>query len=240
MAEKHYRIAELAVSMEIQYPYTEKLCEDYEVQGAEFVPMFRIQAVQSEIEAEREGTEAGFSDGYLESLALYRKLCEKALEYDTFLFHGSAVAVDGKAYLFTAPSGTGKSTHTKLWKSYLGEAVTYINDDKPLIRVKEDAIYVYGTAWSGKHRLNSNTSAPIQGICLLKRGTENSIRLVTPMEAYPELYRQTYRPKEKEKMKKTLTLLNELAGRIPVYELHCNISTDAAKTAWEAMQPKNE
>lgn len=96
-----------------------------------------------------------------------------------FCFTCSAVALDGQAYLFTAPSGTGKSTHTRLWREVFGERAVMVNDDKPLIQVREDAIYVCGTPWNGKHNLDSNQKVPIKGICLLERGTVNHIETIS-------------------------------------------------------------
>lgn len=234
---KTYRIADVSFEMSCNYSFTEKMCRDYEI-DAEEEPLFHIEASDEEIAAEKSGENAQFSDAYLESLALYRKLCEKMLEHDTFLFHCSAVAVDGKAYLFTAPSGTGKSTHTRLWREYFGDRAVMINDDKPLLQVREDAIYVCGTPWCGKHGLNINQKAQIQGICILKRGTENKIWQISSMEAYPDLYRQTYRPAERGKMVKTLALLKQLAERIPLYQMECTIAEEAAEIAWKAMNPK--
>ena len=126
-----------------------------------------------------------FKDEYLETLAVYRKICDQMPERDTFLFHCSAIAVDGKAYLFTAPSGTGKSTHTRLWREVFGDRAVMINDDKPLLHVASESaqtgkdgtsaqpqVLVYGTPWDGKHRLSTNTVAPVAGICLVERGEE--------------------------------------------------------------------
>ena len=234
--EKKYRIADVSFGMSCRGAYTKKLCMDYEIDTSEEVA-FHIEATQEDIDREGLNSEETFSDEYLESLALYRKLCEKMLDYDSFLFHCSAVEVEGKAYLFAAASGTGKSTHTRLWREYFGEKAVMINDDKPLLSVQEGTIYVYGTPWCGKHNLNTNKKAPVQGICILSRGEENRIEKIQPLEAYPELYKQTYRPKNRDKMIKTLSLLKQVAERIPMYRLHCTISEEAAAMAWNAMKP---
>ena len=109
------------------------------------------------------------NDEYLETLAVYRKIAEKMIDYDTILFHGSVIAVDGIGYLFTAKSGTGKSTHTRLWRELFGERAVMVNDDKPLIKVSENGIIVYGTPWDGKHRLSTNTFVPLKGICFMSK-----------------------------------------------------------------------
>ena len=176
----------------------------------------------------------------LESLAVYRKISEIMVEHDTFLFHCSAVALDGQAYLFTAPSGTGKSTHTRLWREVFGERAVMVNDDKPLIQVREDAIYVCGTPWNGKHNLDSNQKVPVKGICILERGTVNHIETISAADAFQFLYRQTYRPADREKMLRTIGLLKQVTERVPLYRMQCNISHEAAKMAWKMMSGKKE
>ncbi|WP_455057428.1 hypothetical protein [Jutongia sp.] len=120
-------------------------------------------------EADQTGQEAEYTDAYLETLAVYRKIAEWMPMHDTLLFHGSVIAVDGKAYLFTAKSGTGKSTHTRLWREYFGERAVMINDDKPLLKITQDGVYAYGTPWNGKHRLSTNISAPLGHLHFKKR-----------------------------------------------------------------------
>ena len=231
MTEKNYIFADVPVTISAHDPYVTRMCREYEAE----TPGVRIEATPEEIERERAGMGEDFPGGYLESLAVYRKICEEMLLYDTFLFHGSAVEVDGAAYLFAAPSGTGKSTHVRLWRERFGERAVVINDDKPLIQVREDVVSVCGTPWSGKHRLDTNRKAPLRAVCLLERGTENHVERITPADGYPALFRQTYRPKDREKMKKTLGLLGQLAKRVPLYRMQCDISQEAVTAAWEAM-----
>lgn len=239
MNTKKYRIADVSFEMSCQYDFTTHMCMDYEIEFDD-VTQFYIEVSDEEILREDSMDEGIHSSSYLESLALYRKLCEKMLDYDSFLFHCSAVEVEGRAYLFAAPSGTGKSTHTRLWREHFGDKAVMINDDKPLLQVREDAIYVCGTPWCGKHGLNTNKKVPIQGICILARGMENKIERISPVEAYPDLYKQTYRPKDRAKMIKTLALLKELAERIPMYKMFCTISEEAAVVAWNGMRPQND
>lgn len=192
---------------------------------------------QSERETELTGQkEAAYTDAYLETLAVYRRIAEWMPMQNTLLFHGSAIAVDGKAYLFTAKSGVGKSTHTGLWRAYFGNRAVMINDDKPLLRMTEDGIYAYGTPWDGKHRLSTNTCAPLAGICMIRRGSDNMIREITAHEAYPMLLQQCYRPMGKDALIHTLQLLDCLREKVPCYELFCNISREAVETAYNGMK----
>ena len=176
------------------------------------------------------------TDSYLEELAVYRKISERMIDYDTFLFHGSCVAVDGHGYLFTAKSGTGKSTHTRLWREYLGDRAVMVNDDKPLIRADGKSITVFGTPYNGKHNLGANISVPLKAVCILERSTENHIEPVTPGQAYAMLLQQTYRPADPLLMKKTLTLIDRLAGGVELYRLSCNMDIEAARVAYETMK----
>ena len=133
MIEK-YKIADVVFSAEFNYTYTKKLCSSYVYEGEE-QPNFFIQVTKEDIEEECKRA-GGFPPAYLESLALYRKFLNKLLDFGGTVFHSSALAVDGKAYLFTAPSGTGKSTHISLWQQRFGNSVQIVNGDKPIMRFK--------------------------------------------------------------------------------------------------------
>ena len=231
-----YKIADVVFDAEHIYKYSACLCENYRYSGDE-KPEFSAIVTQKDIEAEKaqEGAEK-FPDYYLESLALFRKLCDYVLSCrQGIIFHSSAVAVDGKAYLFTAPSGTGKSTHARLWREMLGDRVVMINDDKPIIRFIDGAFYVYGTPWNGKHRLDTNTRAEIAAICEIRQAKINKIRKISPSEMLLVVFNQTIRPKDPDKMENLLGILDKLLTTVPLYRLECDISEDAAKTSFSAM-----
>lgn len=173
-------------------------------------------------------------DGYLESLAVYRKICESLLECDTVLFHSSALAIGGKAYLFTGPSGTGKSTHARLWRERFQDKVVTINDDKPLLKIGDEQITVYGTPYGGKDMLQTNTCAPVGGIVILHQASDNSIRRISSEEAFPYLLNQTYRKDGAKAAIKTLDLVACLS-KLPVYSLGCTISQEAVELAYKAL-----
>ena len=134
------------------------------------------------------------------------------------------------------PSGTGKSTHIKLWRKRFGKAVGIINGDKPLISVPPDEIRVWGTPWDGKEHWSANRSAPIAGICQIARGVENEICRVSSGEALSVLFSQTYRPTTEAGMRKTVQLLAEISQRVPFWRLKCNMSTEAAEVSYAAMR----
>lgn len=229
----NYQFAGICVEVRHIYPYFAQQAKNYV--GGE-VPEFAIAVTQEDIDLERRREETEATDGYLESLVIYRKLCEKLIDRDILLFHSAAIRMDGKAYLFTAPSGTGKSTHIKLWRKRFGKAVGIINGDKPLISVTKDEIRAWGTPWDGKEHWSANVSAPIAGICQISRGVENVIRQISPEEALSQLFTQTYRPETAEGMRKTVQLLAEISQRVPFWQLKCNMSTEAAEVSYAAMR----
>lgn len=237
-----YRIADTAFEIESIYDSVHKLCAEYK---SEETPEFTIVIEQSDIDFEREKSKRedikegipvrNFSDSYLETLAVYRKLCEILIDKEIILFHGSVIAVDGQGYLFTAKSGTGKSTHTRLWREYFGDKAVMVNDDKPLIRITDTEVIVYGTPWDGKHRLSTNTSVPLKAICILNRGAENEIEKISKSQAYPMLLQQTHRPMNMEKMQAVLNLIDKLCVNVRLYNLKCNMNPDAVITAYNGM-----
>lgn len=159
----------------------------------------------------------------------------KLLGFDGMLLHASCVAKDGKAYLFSAKSGTGKSTHTHLWMDTL-EGVTMINDDKPALREIDGRFYACGTPFSGKNDESENILVPIRAIVFLERAGENSVERITPKEALPLFMSQTVRPSRKENMIKMLDILDRVLTNVPVYKLKCNISKDAVLTAYNGIE----
>jgi len=92
-------------------------------------------------EAHRDGFKPRvFTDPFLERAAIQRAFAEYLFDHGILLFHGSAVAVDGEGYLFTAHSGTGKSPHTRLWQQAFGDRAVIVNDDKPFLELRQDSI----------------------------------------------------------------------------------------------------
>ena len=239
-----YRIAERNIAVTSLHDEVYRLCTDY--LSPDSAPDFTVETTQADIDFERvksarEDEIVGipirqFSDDYLETLAVYRKIAEKMPEYNTILFHGSCVAADGAGYLFTAKSGIGKSTHTGLWRELLGNQAVMVNDDKPLIRIADSGAIIYGTPWDGKHRLSTNIAVPLKALCILERAEQNTIRQITAEEVYPMLLQQAYRPMDGMAMSKTLTLIDKLAASVNLWRLGCNRDIEAAQVAFEAMK----
>ena len=187
-------------------------------------------------EAHRDGFKPRvFTDPFLERAAIQRAFAEFLFDYDILLFHGSAVAVDGAGYLFTAHSGTGKSTHTRLWKQVFGDRAVMVNDDKPFLALAEGGVSLHGSPWSGKHGLDRNMTVHLKGICILERGAENSICSISSQDALPMLRKQAYRPMDSAKEGQFLQLVERLSVSLPLWKMACNRDSDAAMVAYNAM-----
>ena len=229
------RIAVNAISEQIRPFLGEYLCEELpdvtvSIDPKDIACMRRTADREDALEGKKP---QNYSDAYLETLAVYRKICDKMVDYDTILMHGSVVAVDGEAYLFTARSGMGKSTHTRFWREVFGERAVMVNDDKPLLKLTEDGVLACGTPWDGKHRLSTNICVPLKAICILERGEENEIHPISAQEALPMVFQQTHRPKN---MAKYLEIIDKLTQRVAFYRLRCNPTPEAATVAYEAMK----
>ena len=221
---------------------TKDFCRKYLCDG---VADFSVEVTADDVAAERiksrrerelEGLPPyEFPDQYLETLALYRKIAEGLVDYGVILFHGSAIEMDGRAYIFTAKSGTGKSTHTRLWRKVYGDRVKMINDDKPFLHMENGQVTAFGSPWNGKHGLGCNGSVPLRAICILQRGEENVIEAIDAGQALPMLMQQSQRPRVKGNYTKYMELLNRLAGDVAFYRLACNMDPSAAVVAYEGM-----
>lgn len=229
-----YKIAGHTVKINSIYSRIHKMCAAYKTKEPY---EFGVSIRQEDIIFEYKKSQAkNFAEDYLETLAVYRKLAELLIDYDILLFHGSAIVVDDEAYLFTAKSGTGKSTHTRLWRELFGARAVMVNDDKPLLHVTKNGVTVYGTPWDGKHHLSSNISVPLKSICYVCRDNMNHIERISKNRAYPILLGQTYRPVDQDKMTKTLALLELMAAKTELYQLGCNMEPEAAKVSYEGMR----
>ena len=175
------------------------------------------------------------TDPYLESIALLRKLADYICLHNRILMHGSAIAINGKGYIFTALSGTGKSTHTALLRKLHGENAVMINDDKPFLHIKDGKVYVCGTPWMGKHDLGNNIIVPLEGIFFLRRSENNVLNKYTPDEALTLLMAQCHRPSQPLEMMETLSMMDQILSIVPLYDFGCNQDISAAELSSSVM-----
>ncbi len=233
MANIFIELAEKIVNIQTDSPFIERFCNEF-ITDKTSVDI-TVKAQKDEVLREIEEAEGKTSFDYAEILCIYRHIAEELPLYNRFVMHGAALKYGENAYIFTAPSTTGKTTHIKLWQKHLGDRVSVINGDKPILKIENNVVTVYGTAWAGKERLYSNDSAPLRAICILKRGKQNKIYNVNPKEHFAALLNQIYLPKNEEAARKNLELFAQLINLVPVYVLECDISELAVKTSFEAL-----
>lgn len=242
MAAFTIEIAGYRAEIHSLFESTRDYCRDYLTEGAPGVritvsreKMAREQQMLEE-EARQEGFRLRrFTDPFLERAVIQRKLSEYLLKKNVLMLHGSVVAVDGKGYLFTAKSGTGKSTHTRNWCTLLGDRAQMVNDDKPFLRLDTEKILVCGSPWSGKHGLHSNITVPLQGICILRRGAENAIHPIAAAQAEPMLRWQSCPPLEETLLPQYEKLMVRLLHMVRFWQMDCTRDMAAAEMAFAAM-----
>lgn len=232
-----YRIAQMNIAVEPRYDYTKKLLADYSAETGD--PELTITVTDEMIAYEQELGQKIHGekqpDAMCESVAILRVICDYIIRRGGFFLHCSCLKYHGKAVIFTAPSGTGKSTHAALWKAHFGDEVEMINDDKPLVRQQEDGFVIYGTPWRGKHGRGANLSAPIGAVYFLEQAPENSVEKVNSFTALSLLMQQTVIPSGKDDTSALLDMLARLIEEVPMHRLRCNISDEAVTTALSAL-----
>lgn len=242
MAEFRLKIAGHTAAVISLFESTPQYLRAYLTEEA---PEFSIRVTREDIafeqadlleEAHRDGFKPRvFTDPFLERAAIQRAFAEYLFGFDILLFHGSSVAVDGEGYLFTAHSGTGKSTHTRLWMQVFGDRARMVNDDKPFLQLTDSGVVLHGSPWSGKHGLDSNVAVPLRGLCVLERGMENHIQHVTQEAVMTMLQKQAYRPVSAEKELQFLHLVKRLSDSVSLWKMACNKNPEAAEIAFSAM-----
>lgn len=223
-----YKIADLYISVSPRYEFTKEYLKAYQSDSTYYD--FEITITDEMLEYEKKVSLEENTEKYYEPMAILRVICDKLTDYDGFFLHSSTLMYKDNAYVFIGESGTGKSTHARLWREYLKDEVRMINDDKPIIRKKDDLYYIYGTPYMGKHNIGNNISFPIKAVFLLEQSKDNKLEKLDAVKATTALLHQTIIPNQKESMEKLLTMFNELLKQAQFYKLKCNISYDAVKT----------
>lgn len=232
MANFIINIANLNIGVTSIYDYSKKFCAEF-LTDAE--PDFSVSTTEEKIDREIEISEFNPKRPYAESICLYREIAEIIPNYDRVVFHGASIEYEGNGYIFTAVSGTGKSTHIKLWQEFLGnDKVQIVNGDKPILHITDCGTTVYSTPYAGKEGWQNHSSAPLKAICVLRRGTENRIVKAKPSEVLTDVFKQVYRPYNAQSAVKTLELVDKLLA-VPVFILECDISEQAVKVSFEAL-----
>jgi hypothetical protein len=236
--KKVFKVSSVIFEIEYHYKLTDVIFEPYAYQGSEEVNEF-IFVTEEDKQYELSLSETT-EPAIIEVSCILRKYAEICLEkYSALVFHASAVKYNGGAYLFTAVSGTGKSTHTTLLKELLGDKLEYINDDKPTLKfLKSGEIIVYGNPWCGKHMRGNNISAPLKGIIKLERGSDNSVLEISELEMLPILFEQSYKPKNAKLSATLLDYFTKLLKGVKLYKLTCNKDISAAECSFKNILSK--
>lgn len=230
--EKYYNIAGLVVKMD-SFGRTVEQAAPYECAPCETADI----TIQTDWKSLQQ-RQPHLSDGDCEYLCTGGSFYRQLIDFEGLMVHASAVVMDGKAYLFSAPCGTGKSTHTQLWLKAFGDRAAILNDDKPALRCEDGVWYAYGTPWSGKYDINLNMKVPMAGIAMVERAESNSIEPFTGAKAIFALLEQTARPAGMDARGKLLEILDRLLTQVPVWKLRCNMEENAAVVSYEAMRGK--
>ena len=239
MIKKSFRIRIAGKTAEFvhRHDLLPPLCDAYRTEDA---PDFTVE-VTAEMADRYLPLLAEESDAYRETVAAHAALCEHLWVHNVFCVHAAAIEMDGKAYLFAAPSGTGKSTHIAQWGRRFGRRVTVINGDKPLLRLDADGkFYVCGSPWCGKEGWQTNMEAPLAGICFLERAERDFIERLDTRAVLPKLFLQVAVPSEELQQDACFALLDRLVSTVPCYRLGCTVSVCAAETAYYGMNPQEE
>lgn len=224
-----YEIAGLKVEMEPKFGRLTKQSEAYKSSGD---PVMKVKPDQND---ERHIAINMRTEEEKEYICCSADFCRGIIRHGRFFLHASAVVYKGQAYLFSAPSGMGKSTHTASWlKRFSGSYI--LNDDKPVIFPDRESITVWGTPFSGKTDLQVNKGVPLKAICFLKRGEENRIRRLTEDRALALMLNNTYRPRNAEGMNLLLDMVGQVAEKADIFEMSCTGEPEAAEISYSAMK----
>ncbi len=214
---------------------------------------FELNDEKAKIEAElMENTEYTLTKAKTKMLILLKELSEKLPYKNAFLLHSACFDVDGVGVAFAAQSGTGKSTHMLNWKELLGDKMTFVNGDKPIVRFFDrdfcDAKnleipegtelgvpYAYGTPWRGKESLGANTRTILKHICFIERSETNFVTKISKEDAVSRIMKQVYMPKDPIALSKTLELINRLINSCELWIIHCNMEPESAEVAYKAI-----
>lgn len=236
-------IAGLKFQVTDTHPFVHRFCKDYAINenGDHIIVLTQDDIDNERIIAKSKQDDHGFDaseapDYYLESIALLRKMADYICDYDRLLMHGSAIAINGKGYIFTALSGTGKSTHTALLRQLHGDNAVMINDDKPFLHYDNGKVMISGTPWTGKHYLGTNITVPLEGIFFLRRSENNVLKTISSSDALMKMISQCHRPSDPMKLINTLDLIDKILACVSLYDLGCNMDISAAELSSSVMK----
>ena len=227
-----YLIADLVTEINARYDRTKQLAQPFLYDGARETDIV-IESDEAHVNRLMSKAAKGVTVGEMENFVLSGDFNRKVIERGTMLVHSSALIYDGGAYLFSADSGVGKSTHTKLWLKAFGDKVHILNDDKPVVRLYDNQAVAFGTPFDGGSGIALNESFPLKAIVFIERGEQNSVRVPDNREIIQKLYFQTARIVDGATAQKMLMNFEKLLKLTRFYVLTCNMDISAAYTAFD-------
>ena len=176
-----------------------------------------------------------FTEALCERAVLKYRIDKYLVDQGAFPFHATALSYKDEAYVFTALSGVGKSTHARLWRDSFGEAVTMINDDRPYLKLVDRTVCAYSHPQSGKHHIYTNTSCPVRVIGRIIRDRDNYVRRLSGAEFFPFFVQQVFTMDDPETTSKIISLIMQVLSRVRVYEIHCNMDPTAGRQIYDQL-----
>lgn len=233
-------LAGFNIEIDNRYNFVKRQCEKYLTDATE--PDLSIKVSDRELEDERKssieahGTEHLFSDGYLESICIYRSICEALPLRGAFMLHAAIIELDGHGYAFSARPGVGKSTHASLWKTHLGASI--VNGDKPIVTFEDGRAIAWGTPWCGKENWEENRSVPLDALCFIERSLVNFVEPLSSEDVASRLMTQLLLPSDPIAMLEIMNLADRLLALTPCYRVGCDISREAVLVCHEGIKRK--
>ena len=196
-----------------------------------------IYATGDDVRRLKEQLTNDFPADYLEFNALTFPICDYLMERDRMIFHGVSFAWRGGAYIFTARSGTGKTTQYKNWRKVFRDEVHILNGDEPCLWFREDgSVWSYPSPWRGKERYGSSESLPLRGIVLLEQAVEDHITKLSEREAAIPLFKQIfYSTKTEDCIRNAARLTDRLIRSVPVWKLQNRGTIESAQLTYRTI-----
>ncbi len=226
------RIADINVQFKTRYYKVPSMCKGYIIDDIE--PDLTIEVTSEQIRHEELITpyENKTLPSVYEASSAYRQFCHQLWKFDALILHSVAISVDNIGIAFAAKSGTGKTTHTRLWHELLGEKMSIINGDKPIIKFIDGIPFAYGTPWKGKESFGMNASVQLSNICFIERDSKNSVRRLKKEDAINRIFNQILLPSDPVGSFKTLHMIDNLLDKCNLWVIMCNTDIEAAEIAY--------
>ena len=234
-----FKISDFIIeTLGLKFPYFFRLAKDYCFNGNADTT---IEINDKDIAYEKKVEPTAINIPSMEVAAIYRKFAEWLPNNGAFVLHSACFDVEGEGVAFAAHSGTGKTTHMRLWQEYLGDKMVVVNGDKPIVRFFEDqpeTPYAYGTPWNGKERLGCNMRTPLKHICFIERSDKNYVEPIEKADAIDRIFNQVYMPKDPVAVMNTMQLIDRLLSCCKLWTIHCNMNPEAAEIAYKTIFEK--